>query len=191
MVITLNTKTHSSKEIAEFPFQNADVKSICYCKQRMKSKLSLSSECVETKFCKPCTSFTWHLHSWCGMVWYRTLRVNPYCCIRKAVQLLDESINRGPVWVQMHSVKQAQDVNHPVHAYVFLSAFPSYISGVHHFWVRFLRNWPFFNPTIKVVTFRLRGWCGLGVFLLPAFTHLGHERQDLLSPCNEMHVCTD
>ena len=28
-------------------------------------------------------------------------------------------------------------------------------------------------------------------FLLPAFTHLGHERQDLLSPCNEMHVCTD
>ena len=24
------------------------------------------------------------------------------------------------------------------------SAFPSYISGVHHFWVRFLRMWPFF-----------------------------------------------
>ena len=23
-----------------------------------------------------CTSFTSHLHSWCGMVWYRTLRVN-------------------------------------------------------------------------------------------------------------------
>ena len=52
-------------------------------------------------------------------------------------------------------------------------------------WVRFLRMWPFFNPTIKVVTFRLRGWCVLGVFLLPAFTRLGHERQDLLSPCNE------
>ena len=32
----------------------------------------------------------------------------------------------------------------------------------------------FFNPTIKVVTFRLRGWCVLGVFLLPAFTRLGH-----------------
>ena len=44
----------------------------------------------------------------------------------------------------------------------------------------------FFNPTIKVVTFRLRGWCVLGVFLLPAFTRLGHERQDLLSPCDEM-----
>ena len=55
----------------------------------------------------------------------------------------------------------------------------------HHFWVRFLRIRPFFNPTIKVVTFRL------GVFLLPAFTRLGHERQDLLSPCDEMHVCTD
>ena len=49
----------------------------------------------------------------------------------------------------------------------------------------------FFNPTIKVVTFHLRGWCMLDVFLLPAFTHLGHEHQDLLSPCDEMHVCTD
>ena len=27
--------------------------------------------------------------------------------------------------------------------------------------------------------FRLRGWCMLGVFLLPAFTRLGHECQDL------------
>ena len=49
----------------------------------------------------------------------------------------------------------------------------------------------FFNPTIKAVTFRLHGWCMLGVFLLPAFTCLGHERQDLLSPCDEVHVCTD
>ena len=31
----------------------------------------------------------------------------------------------------------------------------------------------------------------LGVFLLPAFTRLGHERQNLSSPCDEMHVCTD
>ena len=49
----------------------------------------------------------------------------------------------------------------------------------------------FFNPTIKVVTFRLRGWCVLGVFLLPAFTRLGHECQDLFSLCDEMHVCSD
>ena len=50
----------------------------------------------------------------------------------------------------------------------FFFAFPSYmyISGVHHFWVRFLHMWPFFNPTIKVVTFRLRGWCVLGVFFV-------------------------
>ena len=48
-----------------------------------------------------------------------------------------------------------------------------------------------FNPTIKVVKFRLHGWYMLGVFLLPAITHLGHECQDLLSPCDEMHVCTD
>ena len=75
--------------------------------------------------------------------------------------------------------------------FFFFFAFPSNISGVHHFWVRFLCMWPFFNPTIKLVTFRLRGWCVLGVFLLPAFTRLGHERQDLLSPCDEIHVCTD
>ena len=40
----------------------------------------------------------------------------------------------------------------------------------------------FYHPTIEVVTFRLRGWCMLGVFLLSALTHLGYERQDLLSP---------
>ena len=52
--------------------------------------------------------------------------------------------------------------------------------------------WPFFfNRTITVVTFHLPGWCVLGVFLLPAFTRLGHEGQDLLSLCDEMHVCTD
>ena len=48
-----------------------------------------------------------------------------------------------------------------------------------------------FNPTIEVVTFCLSGWCMLGVFLLLAFTRLGHEHQDLLSPCNGMHVYTD
>ena len=31
----------------------------------------------------------------------------------------------------------------------------------------------------------------LGVFLLLAFTRLGNECQDLLIPCNGMHVCTD
>ena len=42
---------------------------------RMKGTLTPSSEGVETKLCKPCTSFTTRLHSSCGMVWYRTLRV--------------------------------------------------------------------------------------------------------------------
>ena len=50
---------------------------------------------------------------------------------------------------------------------------------------------PFFNPTIEVVTFRFRRWCMLGLFLLLAFTRQGHERQDLLSLCDEMRVCTD
>ena len=30
-----------------------------------------------------------------------------------------------------------------------------------------------------------------GLVLLPAFTRLGHECQDLLSPCDGMHMCTD
>ena len=49
----------------------------------------------------------------------------------------------------------------------------------------------FINPTIGVVTFCLNGWCMLGVYLLPAFTRLGHECQDLLSLCDGMHACTD
>ena len=48
-----------------------------------------------------------------------------------------------------------------------------------------------FNAINKVVTFRLRGWCMLGVILLPAFTRQGHECQDLFSPCDRMHVSTD
>ena len=31
----------------------------------------------------------------------------------------------------------------------------------------------------------------LGVFMLPAFTRLGHERQDLLSARDGMRLCTD
>ena len=72
---SLNTMTHSSGEMAEFRFENAAATSICDCKQRMKSTPSLSSECVEMKLCKPCTSFTSHLHSLCGMVRYRALRL--------------------------------------------------------------------------------------------------------------------
>ena len=42
-----------------------------------------------------------------------------------------------------------------------------------------------------VVIFHLCGWCILGVFLLPVFTCLGHECQDLLGLCDRMHVCSD
>ena len=75
--------------------------------------------------------------------------------------------------------------------FVFFFCVPSYISGVHHFWGEIFAYVTVFQSNIKVVTFRLRGWRVLGAFLLPAFTRLGHERQDLLSPCDEMHVCTD
>ena len=57
--------------------------------------------------------------------------------------------------------------------------------------MRFLSKWPFFIRTIEVDIFCLRGWCMLGVILLPAFTQIEHECQDLLSSCDGMHVCTD
>ena len=44
---------------------------------------------------------------------------------------------------------------------------------------RFFFFFFFFKPAIEVFTFRLLVWCMLGVFLLPAFTRLGHECQDL------------
>ena len=47
------------------------------------------------------------------------------------------------------------------------------------------------SPAIEVVTFRFRGWCMLGLFLLLAFTPLGHECQDLLSLSDIMHMCKD
>ena len=43
------------------------------------------------------------------------------------------------------------------------------------FLVRFLCMWPCFNPAKEEVTFCPCGWSMLGVFLIPAFTHLGHE----------------
>ena len=55
----------------------------------------------------------------------------------------------------------------------------------------YLNGFFFFTPAIEVATFRLRGWCMLGVFLLPAFTRLGHDCHDLLDACDGMHVRTD
>ena len=44
--------------------------------QREDEKQTVTfSERVEMKLCMPYTSFTSHLHSSSGMVWYRTLRV--------------------------------------------------------------------------------------------------------------------
>ena len=61
--------------------------------------------------------------------------------------------------------------------YSLFFCIPSYISGA--------------NPSTEVVTFCLHQGCMLGMFLLPASTCLGQECQDLLSPCDGMHVCTD
>ena len=69
------------------------------------------------------------------------------------------------------------------------SRFPKLYIWGSPFWARVVHMWPFLNLIIEVVTFCLHEWCMLGVFLLPAFTHVGHECWGLLSPCHGMCVC--
>ena len=77
-----------------------------------------------------------------------------------------------------------------IFAYVTGVCFGGGGGGSSFFFFFFFFSLFFCIPSIEIVTFRLRGRCMLGVFLLPAFTRLGHECQDLLSPFDEMHVCT-
>ena len=74
--------------------------------------------------------------------------------------------------------------------FLFLLCISSYISGVHHCWVRFLCVWQFFLQSNQRCSHILSS-CMQGVFLLLAFTYLGHEYQDLSSLWDGMHVCTD
>ena len=66
------------------------------------------------------------------------------------------NLHSAPFYIQTHTSSS--------------SVFPSYMSEVHHFGSDFCVC-DFFNPTIEVVTSCLRLYM-LGVFLLPAFTHL-------------------
>ena len=75
--------------------------------------------------------------------------------------------------------------------YIFFFCVAQFLLWGSPFWGEIFAHVTFFNPTIEVITFCLRGWCMLGVFFLPAFTCLGHECQDLLSLCNGMQVSTD
>ena len=71
------------------------------------------------------------------------------------------------------------------------SAFPAISLGLTIFSEIFAYVTVFLNSATEVITFHLHGWCMLGVLLLPAFTHLGHECQDILSLCDGMLVCID
>ena len=93
-----------------------------------------------------------------------------------------------------HTMPHARILTYYVTRILLLHSQLYFWPGFIHFGCDFLvcdRLVFFFNPTIEVVTFRLHGWCMLVMFLLPAFTGLGHECQDLLSPCHGMRVCTD
>ena len=71
---------------------------------------------------------------------------------------------------------------------VFVSAFPALSLGFIIFGEMFTYLTVFLNPTIEVVTFRLRGWCQ-ECFLFSASILVGHECQDLFSPCDGTRVC--
>ena len=74
-------------------------------------------------------------------------------------------------WTAVKTIK----LHHSAEKFFFLVFFfrsPAISLGVTTFGWDFCVCDRFFNPTIKVVTFRLRGWCVLDVFLLPAFTRL-------------------
>ena len=93
---------NSCKEMAEFCFKNAQVKSISYCKQRMKSKLLLSSECAKTKLCKLYASFASHLRNMCGMAQYKTLRDRLVGLVTKvsALRAADPRFESHSNWVK-------------------------------------------------------------------------------------------
>ena len=72
-----------------------------------------------------------------------------------------------------------------VHVYLVLtpsssSAFPA-TSKEYNFFGEIFAHVIVFRPAIQVLILPLRGWCMQGVFLLLAFTHLGHECQDFNS----------
>ena len=85
----------------------------------------------------------------------------------------------------LKKVTQNYQVKH-LHIFFLLLFFcvHSHSSEVRHFGWDFCRMWQFFNPTMEVATFRLRGWCMLGVFLLPVFARRGRECHDLLGSCD-------
>ena len=69
----VNTTTHSSKEMAEFSFENADVKSICYSKERMKKQtvtfFSVSKQSSVSRARLPPHTYTARVE-WCGIGHY-------------------------------------------------------------------------------------------------------------------------
>ena len=97
--------------MAEFLFERPNVKKkkkkrFSYCIRRMKSKLSLPSECVYTKHCKLCTHLTSNLHGERGMVWYRTSRVKQ-ASSQPTILALQASVEHTPGLVGRHGVHHA------------------------------------------------------------------------------------
>ena len=64
--------------MAELCCEKSTMESISCYRQRTKSEVYLLSECIQAKHDKPCVSFSSNLHSLCGMVWNRPLRVEGY-----------------------------------------------------------------------------------------------------------------
>ena len=146
----------------------------------------------------PATSLSYRLHL-CGSTGYISVVV-PATSLSYLLHLCRTGyisvVPATSLWYRLHhcgigyiSVVSATSLSYRLH--LCGSPFLGGGGGETFFFFFFFSLSPCFYPTKEVVTFRLRGWCKLGVFLLPAFTRLGHERQDLLSPCDGIHACTD
>ena len=73
-----------------------------------------------------------------------------------------------------------------LHFFFFFFCVPQLYLWGSPFWVRCLHMWPYFIQPLRSHSVFMDGACWV-YFLLPTFTRLGHECQDLLSLCNGMH----
>ena len=138
------------------------------------------------KWLEPCDCFQLHYRRWLQapvmmrVAWFCTFLTRPkldLAVVPHAVMPYSSTGLTLPVYIVCFLLFLLLLFTLLLHSQLYLWGSP--------FWLRFLHMWPFFNPTIEVVTFRLCGWCMLMCFCCQ------YKCPDLLSPCDGMHVCTD
>ena len=143
----------------------------CLC-QFVSSFVSGNANMCWHPLALPCCS--WTEHTGCCVAAGVGRSVGPFVRDWRAVREQDNNYSAGCCLPQASVLWQ--------HFCSSSSVFSSYVSGVHHFGVRFLCMWSFlfvFNPTLRLshsVFVNSAYWVCLK---LPPFTRLRHECQDL------------